>query len=292
MTFFTKEKIEMISFRTVLGVALLTGTVALAQEPPRDVTFTYNGGDFVFLRTEFGASRTVKGAPYSATAVTESTQTLPDGNHIKRTITSSIARDSEGRTRREQSINGIGALSSASESPKAITIHDPVGGTTATLNASAHTAHVNHEVRTNLSFTRRQERTESPNQSNEATAKMKRRQEQQANTKTEDLGTQVMEGLSVQGKRVTHTIPAGQIGNERPIETVMETWYSQDLQAVVMSKTSDPRSGDSTYKLTNISRAEPDPALFQVPSDYTMTQEGGGAGGRMMRRPPPQRPQQ
>jgi hypothetical protein len=281
----------MISFRTVFGLALLTGTVALAQEPPRDVTFTYNGGEFVFLRTEFGAGRTVKGAPYSATAVTESTQTLPDGNHIKRTITSSIARDSEGRTRREQSINGIGALSSASESPKAITIHDPVGGTTATLDPSAHTAHVNHVVSASAvrEYTQRLSHAETPNQ---AAPKMKRRQEQQANTKTEDLGTQVMEGISVQGKRVTHTIPAGQIGNERPIETVMETWYSQDLQAVVMSKTSDPRSGDSTYKLTNISRAEPDPALFQVPSDYTMTQEGGGAGGRMMRRPLPQRPQQ
>ena len=282
----------MISFRSVLGFALLTGTVAFGQERPRDVTFTYNGGEFMFLRTEFGAGRTVKGAPYSATAVTESTQTLPDGNHIKRTITSSIARDSEGRTRREQSIGGIGALSTTGESPKAITIHDPVAGTNDTLDASAHTAHVNHEVNTSLSFNRRQPRTETQGNSNQAAPKMKRRQEEQANTKTEDLGTQVMEGLAVQGKRVTHIIPAGQIGNERPIETVMETWYSQDLQAVVMSKTSDPRSGDSTYKLTNISRAEPDPALFQIPGDYTVNSEGGGPGAGPRMRRPPQRPPQ
>ena len=280
----------MISFRTVSGLALLTGTVALAQEPPRDVTFTYNGGEFMFLRTEFGAGRIVKGAPYSATAVTESTQTLPDGNHIKRTITSSIARDSEGRTRREQSISGIGALSNTGESAKAITIHDPVAGTNASLDASAHTAHVNHEVTTNFSFTRREPGADTQNQ---ATAKMNHRQQRQANTKTEDLGTQVMEGLAVQGKRVTHTIPAGEIGNELPIQTVTETWYSQDLQAVVMSKTSDPRSGDSTYKLTNISRAEPDPALFQIPGDYTVNQNGRGPGGgpggpHMMRRPPAQ----
>jgi len=94
------------------------------------------------------------------------------------------------------------------------------------------------------------------------------------NTKSEELGSQVMEGVSVQGKRVTRTIPAGEIGNERPLEIVTETWFSPELQVVVMSRTSDPRSGDSVYKLTNVSRAEPDRALFEVPADYHVTNEG------------------
>jgi hypothetical protein len=100
--------------------------------------------------------------------------------------------------------------------------------------------------------------------------------------KTEDLGTQVMEGLSVQGKRNTRIIPAGQIGNDLPLQVVTETWYSQELQTIVMSKTNDPRSGQTVYQLTNVSRAEPDPALFQVPVDFKVT-HGGEMGGRGMR---------
>ena len=98
------------------------------------------------------------------------------------------------------------------------------------------------------------------------------RQRSTANIKTDDLGTQVVDGLTVQGKRTTRTVLAAQAGSERDIEIVTETWYSADLQMVVMSKTSDPRFGDSVYKLTNISRAEPDPALFTVPSDYQVQQ--------------------
>jgi len=94
--------------------------------------------------------------------------------------------------------------------------------------------------------------------------------------KREDLGTQTMEGLTVQGKRTTHTIAAGQVGNANALVVVTETWYSPDLKVVVMSKTTDPRSGTSVYKLTNVSRTEPDASLFQVPSDYTVTQGRGG----------------
>jgi hypothetical protein len=95
--------------------------------------------------------------------------------------------------------------------------------------------------------------------------------------KTDDLGGQVIDGLAVQGKRTTRTIAAAKAGSERDIEVVTETWTSPDLQMVVMSKTSDPRFGDSVYKLTNISRAEPDPSLFTVPSDYQVQQ--GRPGG-------------
>ncbi|HWP52495.1 MAG TPA: hypothetical protein VN476_00095, partial [Pyrinomonadaceae bacterium] len=81
-------------------------------------------------------------------------------------------------------------------------------------------------------------------------------------------GTQTIEGVPATGSRVTITIPAGQIGNERPIEIVDERWFSKDLQAFVMTKHSDPRSGETVYRLTDISRTEPDRSLFQVPADY------------------------
>jgi hypothetical protein len=93
---------------------------------------------------------------------------------------------------------------------------------------------------------------------------------QQDEVKTESLGVQTMEGVSVEGKRITRTIPAGQIGNVQPIVNVSEVWFSPDLQVVVMSKHSDPRFGDTVYQLSGIQRSEPDPSLFQVPAGYTV----------------------
>ncbi len=63
----------------------------------------------------------------------------------------------------------------------------------------------------------------------------------------------MIQGVSAQGKRVTRAIPAGKEGNEKEIDIVTETWYSPDLQVVVMSKTSDPRFGESVYQLNAIS---------------------------------------
>jgi hypothetical protein len=88
------------------------------------------------------------------------------------------------------------------------------------------------------------------------------------NAKPEDLGQKMIEGVMAKGTRVTVTIPAGSIGNEQPIETVTERWYSDELKTPILTKTSDPRFGDTTYKLTNIRRAEPPAYLFQVPPDY------------------------
>lgn len=95
-------------------------------------------------------------------------------------------------------------------------------------------------------------------------------------TKTEDLGIRDFDGIQATGTRRTTTIPAGAIGNERPIEIVYERWYSKDLQMVVYSKNVDPRFGEQTYRLTNINRTEPDPSLFTVPQGYkTITSNGG-----------------
>jgi hypothetical protein len=96
-----------------------------------------------------------------------------------------------------------------------------------------------------------------------------------AETTKSDLGTQTIEGVPARGTRVTRTIPAGQIGNLQPIVITTESWYSPDLKVLVMSKSNDPRMGETTYKLTNIQRSEPAPSLFQPPDDYIVRDQPG-----------------
>jgi len=92
---------------------------------------------------------------------------------------------------------------------------------------------------------------------------------------TEDLGTQIIEGIPAEGKRHTTTYPVGFMGNDRPITNTSESWTSPDLKEVILSKSNDPRSGEHTHKLVNISRNEPDPSLFEPPPGYTVKNETG-----------------
>ena len=92
-----------------------------------------------------------------------------------------------------------------------------------------------------------------------------------AKATTEDLGSQSMQGVTVTGTRTTSKIPKGQIGNDAPISIVTEVWTSPDLQTVVYSKRTDPRMGEQTFQLTNITRSDPDPSSFTVPSGFTVT---------------------
>src|ERR1700733_10741788 len=252
------RKFSLISIAAAIGTA---GLFAQGPGPHRGG----GPGDFAFVRAEFGGSnKVVQGAPYSAQAVTQFTQTLANGDHIQRNTTASIARDSQGRTRVDRSLAAVGALSAtAGGHDRAIMIHDPVAGMSYALDPASRTAR---------SMSIPAARTGSANAHG-------RPERSQASAKTEDLGTQVMQGVSAQGKRVTRAIPAGKEGNEKEIDIVSETWYSPDLQVVVMSKTSDPRFGETVYQLNAITRTEPDPSLFVVPSDYAMT-----AGHPMMRR--------
>jgi hypothetical protein len=84
----------------------------------------------------------------------------------------------------------------------------------------------------------------------------------------EQLGKRTIEGVSAEGTRMTSTIEAGAIGNDRPIHTVTERWFSPELQTVMLTRTTDPRMGDETFKLVNVNRAEPAAYLFQVPAGY------------------------
>jgi hypothetical protein len=91
--------------------------------------------------------------------------------------------------------------------------------------------------------------------------------------KTEQLGTKSFENVEAEGTRTVTTIEAGKIGNEKPIEIVYERWYSKELDLIVYSRHFDPRFGEQIYRLTNISRSEPDRSLFTVPSDYKVVAE-------------------
>ena len=186
--------------------------------------------------------KVVTGAPFSARLVTESTQTLADGNRIVRTSAVSVARDSEGRTRREQSPpNG-----------SVVFITDPIAGENYVLESRSRTA-------------RRFASAAAPTESRETAT---------PGIAKESLGTQLIENVQADGTRITRTIPAGQMGNERPFEIVSEFWYSPELQTTVVSDIRDPRRGEISAKLTDIQRGEPDHSLFEIPADYTVVRPG------------------
>ena len=260
------------------------------------------GGDFLFLATEMSfGGKLVKGAPYSAVAVTESTQTLSDGNRIVNKSSAAVYRDSEGRTRREQTLRAIGPLAKGGEPRQTILINDPVAGSSYHLDPQEHVAFKMSPMRFKF------EKRVPPPAEGAAGVRAGDHDEfmvhiepdsltekkvpgdvmvykgtsgggvsvgwvgpKNGNAQTESLGKQNIEGVEAEGTRTTVTIPAGEIGNERPIEIVSERWYSDELQTVVMSRHNDPRFGENTYRLTNISRTEPARSLFEVPSDYTV----------------------
>jgi hypothetical protein len=256
---------------------------------------TAGPGMFFFESSEMAFdTAVVKGSPYSADAVTETTQTLTDGNRIHRTSKATLYRDSEGRTRREQTLGELGPLVASGDPIQTIVINDPVAETTYMLNTHEKIAHrlpgkpimgaragevmakLKHEAEHGAMAVAGGVVTGAgvgPGQP--AIAMRVRQSEMKAsaegkNLKKESLGTQTIEGVAADGTKTTMTIPAGAIGNEWAIDIVTETWYSSQLHTTVMTKTTDPRSGETVYSLKNIKLTEPAGTLFQVPSDYTM----------------------
>jgi hypothetical protein len=215
--------------------------------------------------------RLVKGAPYSAQFVTESTQTLGDGTRITRKSNGVVYRNTEGRTRREQTLGALGPIAVEGEPPQIVFINDPVGGAHYVLDARNHTAR-------KLPF---RDAPPAPAQSVPSDFNDKGDP-----VKTESLGKRAIEGIEAEGTRSTITIPAGKIGNDRPLEIISERWYSPELQVVVLSTHHDPFAGDNVYRLTNINRDEPALTLFQVPADYAVVEEDGPPQPKGPPRPP------
>jgi hypothetical protein len=219
--------------------------------------------------------KVVTGVPFSATVTTESKQTLADGNVIQHSSTASLARDAQGRTRRDMTLPEFGPFADSNNPAQHIaTVYDPVAGSRFVLDADAKTARV----------------MQAPGGHVNGLDKVRVREMKQIDVVSTSLGTQNVGGVSAEGTRYTHTIPAGQIGNSKPIVIVTERWYSPDLQMVVMTKRSDPRMGDTTFTMSNIQRQEPAATLFQIPSDYTVQQRGrheGRGNGPGQPAPPP-----
>ena len=251
----------------------------------------------------------------------------------------SIYRDSEGRTRREQTLRALGPFAIGGEPPQTIVISDPVAGVNYMLDVRSKVARKTSPMRFNFTMKVPEggvkvapsgedkiQTGPEPGKDvgegivitkearvGEIGAVMKARvggepgmmkapmgigdpsgfvvelhDRQAKNAKKESLGEQLFDGVKAEGTRTTITIPAGEIGNERAIEMIMERWYSPELQTVVMTRHSDPRFGETVYKLININRSEPAKSLFEVPGDYTIkeTPTPSSPTHMRMRKPP------
>jgi hypothetical protein len=249
----------------------------------------------MLARTQLAVeSKITTGRPYSAEATTEFVQVLGDGNRIARKTTVRIYRDGEGRTRREE-VGPDGTV-------RSITIVDPVAEVSYVVDPATRTA---HKSPLKLAYpalsaagpaaTEREAAAVagkiavgSPAEAGQVDDETKRRREvelmaqargrgglQTATRRpdgrnTESLGQTLIHGVLAEGSRTTTVIPAGAIGNEQQIVIVSEQWVSPDLEILLMTKHSDPRTGQTTYSLSNITRGEPRPGLFDVPADYTV----------------------
>jgi hypothetical protein len=209
--------------------------------------------------------KTVSGAPFTASFSAHTTETLTDGNKIQLNTTGTIARDTQGRTRRDMTLPAIGPWAAAGTTPPQVSfINDPVAGTRYVLETDKKIA-----------------RQMSEREGHPKVASAEKSDATKNQLTTETLGTQTINGISAQGTRYSRTIPAGEIGNVKAIVIVTERWYSPDLQTVIMTKRTDPRMGETDFQLTNIQRAEPAATLFQVPAGYTVQQgRGHGHGAR------------
>ncbi len=272
-----------------------------------------------FIAHEFGRPREiVKNAPYTAEAISESVQTLPDGNRIVRKSTTLLARDTAGRTRQESKDGSRGG----------IYLYDPMEGRSMVLNERTRTATPiprppdapvppvppappvppvgaappaapgasgNVEVQPGRVVVRRNRTADGTGRGEDVHVEVVRVTRGDADGamppppplppltlpmlprgkgETKPLGTREFDGIKAEGTMTSHTIPAGQIGNEKPIVVTSERWFSPELFIVVYAKTSDPRAGETTYRVTNVKRGEPPADLFKVPADYRTRGEG------------------
>lgn len=250
-----------LTLTSLAFVALGTGTV-LAQAPSvppppgRGMHGLSPGAEG--MPGEAGEGRTVTGIPLTAQISVTRENTLSDGNHIFRQSQTLLYRDGQGRIRREMTID-VGTPAMGSVKRTMIIIKDPVAGKRYILDPHSKTArelpmrpggHGSHGNRAG-----------GPGPDAHTQRSSDTMQEQ-------NLGSKTIDGIQAEGRRITKTIAAGEIGNEKPIEVLSERWFSTDLQIPMLVTHSDPVMGTVTTKVTSVTRGEPEASLFQVPSDY------------------------
>jgi hypothetical protein len=267
----------------ILAAVVIQPAMSVAQTSPSGAGFqqaqALGSSDVVIIAAggRGGRGGLATGKPYSATAVTHTVQVLADGSQIETTRSQVLYRDDQGRTRTE--IND----------GRVIRIVDPVAGISYALDTAAKTARTMEFITTGQINSDGTLTTTTANGAVSATATSNLRDAaidldstragtaagqatRNPNHVREDLGTQSFYGVQAHGVRTTNTMPVGVIGNNRELKTVTELWDSKDLGIVVKSVSTDPRFGTTTYELTNLSTASPDPSLFRVPSGYTVVQ--------------------
>jgi hypothetical protein len=304
----------MLRISTAVALALGT-TLASAQAPQHDVVFFakpgtqmsqgcvphgHGGPPGTFNIALNSPAEVVEGAPYSAVGITEVVNTLSDGNRIVHKNTMRYYRDSEGRTRTEYELAAVGPFT-LEKARSVVTINDPVSGKHFVLHEGEKRADIfpnslpepasgaaqkpgtgrrvimgHHSVGgkpADVVFFAGTA-TSAVRLPHGAGCAPEARKLPQSNP----LGERVVEGIRAVGSALSYQIPAGEVGNEQPITVRSEQWFSPELRVVVASTHRDPLAGDTTYRLEQINRAEPDPSLFAVPSDFaTMEMPEGGA---------------
>jgi hypothetical protein len=221
---------------------------------------------------------TIKNAPFSAVVVTEYDRVMGNGNHIHRETRGKVFRDDQGRVRTENEFATPGS-GGGGEQYMRVTILDPVQHTVIHLDPRTKVATVAHTGQTVATA----DAASAPkhgtmimatplNGSNQPAGPPMTIQTQHgaavanAGVKTETLGTKSIEGVETVGTKTTRTIATG----SEPIISVTDSWYSRDLQIMVLSETNDGPSGHNSMKLMDIVRAEPNSQLFLIPQDYTV----------------------
>jgi hypothetical protein len=258
--------------RTLLAALVVLGSTGYAFTQTERMVLHGDGAQSMgAIRLEIGGfddRDNAKGIPLTADVVTTHVQYLSDGNKITNDETSHFYRDSEGRTRRE---NKLMLPGHSIDTPTMIMINDPVAHTRFVLNTVHKSADQvvveNGPADANVMYMKKRQ--------DEQVVINKAPSNEQPENK-EDLGTQSIEGVTARGTRTSHVIPAGKIGNEKPITVTTESWFSDEVGMEVLRVHKDPWSGEVSTKVTNIRRGEPDASLFTAPADYKVEKMEGG----------------
>lgn len=204
----------------------------------------------------------VKNQPFSLVEKTTQVRTLADGTVITTHREEHRMRDSEGRVRSESGSEKDGAFEL-----QMVSIMDPVANTTVMMFVQSKTATVTH-LRAPQPPTPEQEAKRAELR---AKAEAYRKDHPPLPSGYEDLQPETIAGVYATGRHHTLVIPAGREGNDRDIHIVDDTWTSPDLKIRMRSISDDPRFGKTTMEVTSLQQSEPDPALFQIPPGYKVT---------------------
>ena len=187
----------------------------------------------------------IPGKPFSAKSKTEWTRKLDDGSALQLHLTANLARDSQGRVYRERR-NFVPGLSNEETRLTHIMIYDPVAKSQTVCIVAAHKCTVSdYHARTSFS--------EMPAGPFDGGKRYLSR---------ESLGSNTMDGLEVTGTRETVTVNPGTVGNETPLVSTREFWYSTELQTNLAVTRKLPVEGLQVIQLSDVNTNEPTAELL------------------------------